>query len=264
MDKNTSTRFAEKLREKELAFGTVISFADSTVTELLAEDLDFVWIDMEHSPQTLQTVQAHVMAAAASGATPIVRVPWNNHVLIKPVLDCGAAGIIVPMVRTADHAREAVAACLYPPEGVRGFGPLRPSRYGRRGGPEFCRKLNEEMICILQIEHNDAIQNIDEIVAVPGVTSLVIGPNDLAGSLGHIGEPRHLEVLRAIDVVLSSAGRHGLPLGIGIGADPQIVKEWIDKGMRWIALGSDSSLLLGALSQALKATQAAAPNARSE
>jgi 2-keto-3-deoxy-L-rhamnonate aldolase RhmA len=255
----TSGRFPEKLAKGELAFGTVISFADPTVTELLAEDLDFVWIDMEHSPQTLQTVQAHVMATRGSGSTPLVRVPWNHHVLIKPVLDCGAAGIVVPMVRTADEAREAVAACLYPPEGIRGFGPRRPSRYGRLGGPEFCRKLNREMICILQIEHTDAINNIDEIVAAPGVTSLVIGPNDLAGSLGRMGEPRHPEVMHAIDTVLASASRRGLPVGIGIGADPQDVKEWINKGMRWIALGSDSSLLLGALGQALTASHAAAP-----
>ena len=253
------TKFAEKLNKGEIAFGTVISFSDPTVTELLAEDLDFVWIDMEHSPQTLQTVQGHVMATAQSGATSLVRVPWNDHVLIKPVLDSGASGVVVPMVRTAEDAREAVAACLYPPEGIRGFGPRRPSRYGRRGGPELCRRLNEEMICILQIEHIDAVKNIDEIVSVPGVTSLVIGPNDMSGSVGHMGEPRHPEVLRAIDEVLNSAGKRGLPVGIGIGPDPKIINEWIDKGMRWIALGSDSSLLLGALDQALRATKRATP-----
>jgi 2-dehydro-3-deoxyglucarate aldolase/4-hydroxy-2-oxoheptanedioate aldolase len=259
-----SKRFVEKLRRQEPALGTVISFADPTVTELLAEDLDFVWIDMEHSPQTLQTVQAHVMAAGAVGATSLVRVPWNDHVLIKPVLDCGADGIVVPMVRSAEDGRAAVAACLYPPQGVRGYGPRRPSRYGRDGGPDFCRKLNENMICIFQIEHKDAIRNIKDIVAVPGVTSLVIGPNDLGGSLGHMGEPRHPEVLRAIDTVLESAGQRGLPVGIGIGADPQFVKEWIEKGMRWIALGSDSSLLLGALGQAIKSAQVPAPDAGSK
>jgi len=256
------TRFAEKLRTKQLAVGTVISFADPTVTELLAEDLDFVWIDMEHSPQTLQTVQMHVMAASALGATPLVRVPWNDHALIKPVLDCGAEGVIVPQVLTAEEARQAVAACLYPPQGVRGFGPRRPSRYGRRSGPEFCRELNEKMICVLQIEHRDAIKNIDQIVGVEGITSLVIGPNDLAGSLGHTGEPRHPDVLRAIDVVLASASRHRLPVGIGTGADSQIIKEWINKDMQWIAIGSDSSLLLSALGHALKTVLAAAPNAR--
>jgi 2-keto-3-deoxy-L-rhamnonate aldolase RhmA len=249
------TRFTEKLANKEVAFGTVISFADSTVTELLAEDLDFVWIDMEHSPQTLQTVQAHIMATRASGSTALVRVPWNNHVLIKPVLDAGAGGIVAPMVRTAEDAREAVAACLYPPQGIRGFGPRRPSLYGRLGGPEFCKEQNRKMICILQIEHADAIKNIDAIVAVPGVTSLVIGPNDLAGSLGYMGEPLHSEATRSIEVVLASAERRGLPVGIGTGPDPKVVAEWIQKGMRWVALGSDSSLLLGALGQALSAAR---------
>src|SRR4051812_47186743 len=154
-------RFAEKLKSGETAFGTVVSFTDPTVTELLSADLDFVWIDMEHSPQTLQTVQSHIMATMGSGATPLVRVPWNDAVLIKPVLDCGAAGVIVPMVRRAEDASMAVAACMYPPYGVRGFGPRRPSRYGRAGGPAFCRKMNEEMICVLQIEHADAVRNIE-------------------------------------------------------------------------------------------------------
>lgn len=263
MHMHQSTRFTEKLSKAEPALGTVISFSDPTVTELIAEDMDFVWIDMEHGPQTLQTIQGHVMATNGTGSTPLVRVPWNDPVLIKPVLDCGAEGIIVPMVCTADEARKAVAACLYPPEGVRGFGPRRPSRYGRLGGPSFCRKLNEEMICILQIEHIDAIKQIDEIVAVPGISSLVIGPNDLSGSMGHMGEPRHPEVVRAIEAVLESAGRRGLPVGIGIGADPKLANEWIEKGMRWVALGSDFALLLEALQQARKAMQAAVPDVRS-
>jgi 2-keto-3-deoxy-L-rhamnonate aldolase RhmA len=260
MDMHQSTRFIEKLSKAEPAFGTVISFSDPTVTELIAEDMDFVWIDMEHSAQTLQTVQGHVMATNGTGATPLVRVPSNDPVLIKPVLDSGAAGVIVPMVCTADEARKAVGACRYPPEGIRGFGPRRPSRYGRLGGPSFCRKLDEEVICILQIEHIDAIGQIDEIVAVPGVSSLVIGPNDLSGSMGHMGEPRHPEVLRAIEVLLESAGRRNLPVGIGMGADPKLANEWIEKGMRWVALGSDFALLLDAVQRALKAV---APSARS-
>jgi 2-keto-3-deoxy-L-rhamnonate aldolase RhmA len=257
-------KFREKLTKGEIAFGTVISFSDPTVTELMAEDLDFVWIDMEHSPQTVQSVQAHVMATSASGATSLVRVPWNDHVLIKPILDCGAAGVVVPMVSTAEDARPAVAAGLSPPDGVRGFGPRRPSHYGRRGGPEFCQTANQQMICILQIEHIDAVNNIDDIIVVPGVTSLVIGPNDLSGSVGHMGEPRHPKVLHAIDRVLAAAGRRGLPVGIGIGPDPKFVNEWIAKGMKWIALGSDSSLLLGALQQALTATKGASSEQRSK
>ena len=257
METHQSTRFAEKLGKAEPAFGTVISFADPAVTELIADDVDFVWIDMEHNPHTLQTVQGHVMAANGTGATALVRVPWNDRVLIKQVLDSGAAGIIVPMVCSADEARKAVAACLYPPQGVRGYGPRRPSRYGRLSGPSFCQKLNDEMICILQIEHIDAIRQIDEIVAVPGISSLVIGPNDLSGSMGHMGEPRHPDVVCAIEVVLKSAGRRNLPVGIGMGAHPKLANEWVQKGMRWVALGSDYTLLLAALQRTMQEMQTA-------
>jgi 2-keto-3-deoxy-L-rhamnonate aldolase RhmA len=250
-----SLSFVEKLRKGEPAIGTVISSSDPAITELLAEDLDFVWIDMEHSAQTLITLQSHLMATKGTKATPLVRVPWNDPVLIKPVLDGGAPGVIVPMVRTVDDALQAVAACLYPPQGVRGFGPRRPSKYGRLGGASFCQKANNEMICILQIEHIDAVDDIDAIAAVSGVTSLVIGPNDLAGSMGHMGEPSHPDVVKAIDVVLEKAGRVGMPVGIGIGADPASAAEWIDKGMRWIAAGSDTSLLLRGLKQILNTVQ---------
>ena len=134
--------FREKLRRGKVCLGTVISLTDPTVTEALCPLFDFLWIDMEHSVLSLEAVQAHVMAARGSGAATLVRVPWNDPVLVKPVLDLGASGVIVPMVRTADDVRRAVAACLYPPEGVRGFGPRRPSQYGRLGGPEFCREAN--------------------------------------------------------------------------------------------------------------------------
>lgn len=241
--------FIEKLKRGKVALGTVVSFLDPAVTELVAEDLDFVWIDMEHSLQTLPTLQGHLMATKGTHAAPLVRVPWNDPVLIKPVLDCGAAGVIIPMVRTAEDARRAVAACLYPPNGVRGYGPRRPSRYGRLSGPSFCQESNDRMICILQIEHVDAIENFDAIATVPGVTSLAIGPNDLSGSMGHIGEPTHPEVVTAIESVLKKADGLGLPVGIAIGPDPKAIKEWIDKGIRWVAVGSDASLLLRSVRQ---------------
>src|SRR5690349_5470490 len=121
----------DKLRRGQVCLGTTITFADPTVTEALCGVLDFVWIDMEHNPLSLEAVQGHIMATKGSDTTPLVRVPWNDPVLIKPVLDIGAAGVIIPLIRTADDARRAVAACRYPPDGIRGFGPRRPSNYGR-------------------------------------------------------------------------------------------------------------------------------------
>src|SRR5207253_437060 len=158
--------------------------SDPTVTEALAGALDFVWVDMEHNPLTLTAVQGHILAAKGTEATVLVRVAWNDPVLIKPVLDMGAAGVIVPLVRTAEDVRRAVAACLYPPEGIRGFGPRRPSNYGRLGGPEFCRDANARILPMVQVEHIQAVENIEAIVAVPGLASIALGPNDLAGSMG--------------------------------------------------------------------------------
>jgi 2-keto-3-deoxy-L-rhamnonate aldolase RhmA len=237
--------FRAKLRQGKVCLGTCITFFDPTVTEALCDLLDFVWIDMEHNALTLQTVQGHVMATNGSTTTPLVRDP----ALIKPVLDIGAAGVIVPFIRSADEARRAVAACLYPPAGIRGFGPRRPSNYGRLSGPEFCRAANENVIVIVQIEHVDAVNAIDEILAIPGLTSVVVGPQDLAGSMGHIGEPRHPKVFEAIETVLARARHHGVPVGISIGDDPEPLIEWMNKGMQWLAIGGDVSLMLRAATQ---------------
>jgi 2-keto-3-deoxy-L-rhamnonate aldolase RhmA len=242
----TPTTFRDKLRLGTPCLGTCVTFSDPTVTEALSGVLDFVWIDTEHNPLSLESVQAHIMATKGTATTPLVRVPWNDPVLIKPVLDIGAAGVIVPLIKTADDARRAVAACLYPPEGVRGYGPRRPSNYGRDGGPAYCRAANEAVIIIVQIEHVDAVRNIDEILSVPGLTTVVIGPNDLAGSLGHIGEPRHPDVLEAIDGVLKAGRRASIPVGLAVGTDPAILRAWVDDGAAWLAIGADFSLLLHA------------------
>ena len=121
-------------------------------------------------------------ATRTSMAAPLVRVAWNDPVLIKPVLDLGAAGVIVPFIRTAEDTRRAVAACRYPPDGIRGYGPRRPSNYARLGGPEFCAAANDAILVHVQVEHVDAVRNIDEIVAVPGLFGIVLGPNDLAAA----------------------------------------------------------------------------------
>jgi 2-keto-3-deoxy-L-rhamnonate aldolase RhmA len=165
------------------------------------------------------------------------------------VLDMGAEGIVVPLVRTVEDARLAVAACKYPPEGIRGYGPRRPSDYGRLGGPEFCQRMNDSVLVILQIEHIDAVNDIEGMLAVPGVTSLVIGSNDLSGSMGLLGQPRHPDVLTAIERVIAAARRTKVFVGIGIGNDGKIITEWIGKGMQWVAMGSDFSLMLTGLDQ---------------
>jgi 2-keto-3-deoxy-L-rhamnonate aldolase RhmA len=246
---NNAQYFRERITPGKTLLGTCITFIDPTITEALCRVLDFVWIDTEHNPLSLERVQSHIMATKGSETTPLVRVPANDPVLIKPVLDIGAAGVIVPLVKTADDVRLAVSACRYPPEGVRGFGPRRPSNFGARGGADFCRAANQSVITIVQIEQAEALQNLTEILAVPGLTSVVVGPNDLAASLGFTGQPRHPEVLRSIDTVISKSRAARVPMGIAVGDDPDLLVEWADKGVNWMAMAADYALLLRSASQ---------------
>jgi 2-dehydro-3-deoxyglucarate aldolase/4-hydroxy-2-oxoheptanedioate aldolase len=243
------SRFIQQMQNGGVCLGTCITFSDATITEALSPALDFAWIEMEHNPLSLEAVQAHIIATKGTSCTPLVRVAWNDPVLIKPVLDIGAAGIIVPMVRTAAEAQRAVEACLYPPAGIRGFGPRRPSNYGRIGGPEFCRDANESIIVIPQLEHIDAVKNIDSIVKVPGVSALVIGPNDLSGSIGLLGQARHPDVVAAIDTIIEAGVRAKLPVGLGAGAGYEDVTRWIAKGAQWIAVAADYIFITQAVDQ---------------
>ncbi len=246
-----AVHFRRKIQGREPCLGTCVTFTDPTVTEALTTVLDFVWIDAEHGPLSVAAVQGHIMATRGSQTTPIVRVAWNDPVLIKPILDAGAAGIIVPLVRTAEETKRAVAACRYPPEGIRGYGPRRPGRYGTAGGPDYCRQANESIIVIVQIEHIEAVRNIDEILAVEGLTTIVIGSQDLAASLGHRAEPRHAEVLQAIDTVIARAAKAGIPVGMALGDRPEIYCEWHAKGVSWFAVGADFLLLQQAAADAV-------------
>ena len=195
------------------------------------------------------------MATKGSDAAPLVRVPWNDPILIKPILDAGAAGIIAPMVCSAQEARRLVSACLYPPEGIRGFGPRRPSNYGQSMNPEFCRTANSTIIPIAQIEHIDAVNNIDGILSVPGIVAILIGPFDLAGSMGHSGDPSHLEVRQAVDKVIAAACRKGIYVGMGVTDDPKSCVALIKKGVSWICIPPDYMLMLRSAKQFLAAVR---------
>lgn len=239
----------EKLAAKPPVLGTCITFFDPTVTEALTQVLDFVWIDAEHNPMSLERIQAHIMATKGTRTTPLVRVAANDPALIKPVLDIGAAGIIVPLVKTAEDVKLAVAACRYPPEGIRGYGPRRPGDYGRLGGPDFLKQANESVLTIVQIEQREAVENLDAILAVPGLASVMVGPNDLAASLGYAGQPTHPEVTRVIESIAAKANQAGIPAGIAVGSDPEVLAGWLDRGFSWVAIGADFLLLVNSAKQ---------------
>jgi 2-keto-3-deoxy-L-rhamnonate aldolase RhmA len=236
----------QKLHSGVICLGTWVNFTDPCVTELLSgSGYDFLLIDSEHSAMDIESVQRNCMATKGSEAAPVVRVPWNDPVMIKRVLDVGAAGILAPMVRTAEDVRGAVEACLYPPAGIRGFGPRRPANY-ERNFAEYIGNANENIVIWVQIEHIDAVNAIDEIVSVPRLDGVFVGSNDLSGSMGLLGQPRHPRVLEAIERVIAAARGAGVPMGIAGPPTLQDAAAWLEKGIQFMTLGGDQGLLVQA------------------
>ena len=244
-------KFVGKIRQGGVCLGTGITFTDPTATEALCDLFDFVWIDMEHNALSLEAVQGHIIVTAASRTVPLVRIPANDPIWIKRVLDIGAAGVIVPMVRTAQEAAFAVQACRYPPQGIRGIGGRRASNYGRALGTDFFERTNDNILTMVQIEHREAVENLDEILAVPHLSGIAIGRADLSASMGYTGQWDHPEIVRVVEGVLSKARRTELLVGMGGGDDPEVAGEWVRKGVQWIQLGGDFSLMLRGASQVL-------------
>jgi 2-keto-3-deoxy-L-rhamnonate aldolase RhmA len=240
MSINNLEKFKEKIRKGQVCVGIPISSADPVVSELFADaGYDFTWIDMEHCPIDAHTALGHVMAVRGTDTAPFIRVPWNDHVLIKPILEFEPAGVIVPLIRTAEDAARAVEACKYPPIGARGFGPRRGIKFGGMDMSSYLKDADQRSMVIVQIEHIEAVRNLDGILATSGLDAICIGPNDLSGSMGHLGDICHPEVAQAIDTVIEKVRRTNLYLGVATGYNPKKVREWIAKGIQWIGLNGD-------------------------
>lgn len=243
VQKITANRAKELLQGGKPAFGVLIQLPSAPVAEVLARaGFDWLWIDMEHGPLSLETVYSMIQATSGTETVPIVRVPWNLHWLAKPVLDMGAMGIIMPLVTTKEEATQAVKALRYPPEGVRGFGPsLAALRWGL-SVPEYVKIANHEIMAILLIEHIDAVDRIEEILSVPGVDLVMIGPFDLSGSMGLLGQVKHPKVEEAVDKVLADAKNAKVPAGI-LALTPDDITRRLQQGFQFLIVGTDTGFL---------------------
>lgn len=227
----------EKVRRGETAFGCAISLRSLDVVELVSQlPFDWLWFDTEHSPLDVEDVQSLMQATRRDDITPIVRVHWNDLVQIKKALDIGAHGLIIPWVNNVEQAEAAVQAAKYPPRGVRGFGPRRASNYGM--DTDYVATANDEVMIITQIETQEAVANFEKILAVDGVDAYLIGPNDLACSLGHVGNPTHPEVEAQIAELVERGKKLGVPAGIVTFTVEQARKR-IEQGFQIINVGSD-------------------------
>lgn len=247
-----SLALKRRLRAGETTFGAWISFQDPAASEIMTgTGYDWIFIDMEHSPFGLESLQAVLMAFSGRSPVPIVRVPSNDRVRIKQVLELGAEGILAPMVCSAAEARAAVSACKYPPEGSRGFGPRRASDYYRKT-EEYIQTANEGILVVVQIEHADGVREVKEILDVPGIDVVCLGPMDLSGSLGLLGQLEHPRVVEALERVLAAARERGLPVCVPMETSQETQLAWARKGARFVVTGEDHGLLRRAAAGALE------------
>jgi 4-hydroxy-2-oxoheptanedioate aldolase len=246
-----SLALKKRLRARETTFGCWLSFSNINVAEILAgTGFDWVLIDTEHGPFGIEGLQIVLAAFNGSNTVPIVRVPWNDAVRIKQILDLGADGVLVPMVNSPDEAKAAVAACKYPPEGVRGFGPRRASDYGR-STDAYVAQANEGTIVMLQIEHMKAVAQIDAMLKVPGIDIICLGPTDLSGSAGVLRQFNHPTVVAAVDKVIARAHAKGLPVCAGVAFPPEIMRDWVAKGANFVLAAEDSAMFRQGATDAL-------------
>jgi len=248
----STQRLKRKLRAGEVCLGTILALGSPAAAEIVAAlGLDFVMIEGEHAAADMGTVQAMLQAMGGSDTVPVLRVARNDATLIKVALDVGVPGIVVPDVRTRADAEAAIRACKYPPAGIRGLGRSRASLWGLRAA-DYLQRANEETLVIPIIEHYEAIENLDEILSVPGFDAIWFGPADLSASLGLLGQPQHARVTEARQRMLDACRRAGLPAGQSSGSAAE-ARGLLDQGFTMVMVQSDASLIFNGLQQDLKA-----------
>lgn len=234
------TELKRKLTARELTIGSWITIGHPSVAEImLSADFDWLCIDMEHSVTEFSTAQQLIQIITSAGKAALVRVSKNEEVAIKKVMDAGATGVIVPMVNSRQDAVQAVNYVKYPPAGKRGVGLARAQSYGT-GFDAYKDWVKESSVVIAQIEHIDAVNNLEEILDVPGIDGIMIGPYDLSGSMGFPGEYHREEVKAAIAKVEQICKQKKKSLGFHvIPADASALQEKIDAGFRFLAFSLD-------------------------
>ncbi|MEX2327175.1 MAG: aldolase/citrate lyase family protein [Pseudomonadales bacterium] len=230
-------------RDDKQTIGLWLSI-DSTLTAESMARVGFDWIclDMQHGMLDYNDIKVMLPAISTTDTIPFVRVPWNEPYEIMKVLDAGAYGVVVPLVNNREEAERAVAACRYPPDGNRSFGPIRAAMYGGSG---YVNEANREIACIVMIETAEALENLDEIMSTPGVDAVYIGPADLAYALGlpqaggDNDDPKHVE---AVNRIFECCKKHGIAAGIHTGG-MEFTRRFLDQGFHMVTLATDNGLL---------------------
>lgn len=246
------------LQDRSLTLGSWLTIPHQAVVEIMSSaGFEWLTVDLEHAAIDIQDLANIIGHIQGNGMEALVRVSKNEEVVIKRAMDAGANGVIVPMVKNAEEAKQAVGYVKYPPHGMRGVGLSRAQHYGV-GFESYMRWLEQESVVIVQIEHSESVRNLESILAVDGVDGIIVGPYDLSASMGKPGrydEPDVVQALRTIDELTLKAGK---PLGFHvISSDHQRTLEKINSGYTFLAFSLDFFFLGDKAREEMKKMRAA-------
>ncbi|MGM4896755.1 HpcH/HpaI aldolase family protein [Tardiphaga sp. 839_C3_N1_4] len=231
----------QKWREGRPTFGAIATIPSIQTVRIMAQTLDWIIVDLEHGPIDLNTAHGMIMATAGTPCTPLVRIAANEPWLAKAPMDFGAMGINFPMINSADDAYKAARSLRYPTQGERLWGPFHAPFRWNVGMPDYMARADDSMICMITIEHIDAVNRIGEIMATPGIDIAVIGVGDLATSIGKRGQPGDPEVQALVAKAEAGILKSGVPLG-GAALNAEMGNAMVERGYVALALGFDWSL----------------------
>jgi len=232
-----------KLKSGQRTIGGFLQTISPVAAEIMSQSgFDWLIVDLEHAPGDFANLQAQLQAMNGSGVVPFARAPWNDAVAIKKILDTGVMGVLIPYVNTRGEAEAAVAACKYPPQGIRGVAGS-PRAAGYTGNVmEYLTSANAEVIVMIAVETAEAVENLDEILTVDGLDGIFIGPMDLASSLGYLGDAARPEVQDVIAVIEQEVLASDKFLGTLAGTWSK-ARECFEKGYQWMVLMQDGAAL---------------------
>ena len=237
-----SNPFTQAIRKGEKQIGLWVSMMDGFTAEIIAgAGFDWVCLDMEHSPSDLTKVMQQLQVFERYPTTALVRPDWNDMVKVKRLLDLGAPGLVFPMVQSVEEAKAAVAATRYPPRGVRGVsGSQRGNQYGRI--EDYTTRVEEELTVIVQLETRAAIEKVEEIADVDGISGIFFGPADIAADMGLLGDPMNSKVWDVIMPAAEKLMKKRMPVGTLV-LDVEFAKKLLRDGFTFVACGTDAALL---------------------
>lgn len=234
-------KLREKLNSGKVLIGAQSFLGSKEILEILGSmDYDFVFICAEHTSYGTDKLYDLVHACQNAGTPALVRLPEYDLTYTKKTLDMGTQAVLFPMVKSPEEAKKCMDICLYPPYGKRGFGPMSAVRWGLDSEAEFVKHNNDDLVRMIQIEHIDAVNSLEEIVKNKYIDAYIFGPNDLASSIGHINDIYNPEVIDTIKRAIKVLDKAGCRYGVSLGSiDLEKIAFWRSLGMSIFSLGAD-------------------------